>query len=167
MPSTLTPGMPKAAARADRSATEVEAFGPRVDIAYWLFSQTKMTGSFQIAAMLAHSCRTPWLRAPSPKKQTLTWSVPRTGRERRAGRDAHAAADDAVRAEDAGVDVGDVHRAALALAVAGRLAEQLGHHQRRVAALGDAVAVAAVGAGDVSSGRSAAQAPTPTASMPM
>ena len=43
----------------------------------------------------------------------------------------------------------DVHRAALALVVAGRLAVQLGHHQPHLAALGDDVAVAAVGAGDV------------------
>jgi hypothetical protein len=66
-----------------------------------------------------------------------------------AGGDADAAADDAVGAEDAGVEVGDVHGAALALAVAGGLAKQLRHHQVEAAALGDAVAVAAVGAGDV------------------
>ena len=39
-----------------------------------------------------------------------------------------------------------MHRAALALAVAGRLPEQLGHHQVELAALGDAVSVTAVGA---------------------
>src|SRR5205823_459990 len=74
--------------------------------------------------------------------------APDLRRQGRAGRDAHPAADDAVGPEDAPVDVGDVHAAALALAVAGRLAEQLSHHQLDVAALGDAVAVAAVGAGD-------------------
>ena len=60
----------------------------------------------------------------------------------------NAAADDAVRAEHALLDVGDVHRAALALADAGLPAHQLGRHAGDVDALGDAVAVAAVGAGD-------------------
>ena len=44
--------------------------------------------------------------------------------------------------------VGDVHRAALAAAVALLLAEQLREHRPGVGALGDAVAVAAVGGGD-------------------
>ncbi len=69
--------------------------------------------------------------------------------QRRAGRQAHAAADDAVGAEHVLVHVGDVHAAALAARVAGGAAEQLGHHALDVAALGDGVAVAAVGAGDV------------------
>ena len=60
-----------------------------------------------------------------------------------------AGADDAVRAEHADVEVRDVHRAAAALAVAGRLAHQLGHHLVELAALGDEVAVAAVGRGDL------------------
>ena len=68
--------------------------------------------------------------------------------QRRAGGDRDAARDDAVGAEVAGGDVGDVHRAAAAAAVAGLLAEQLGHHLLEVGALGDAVAVAAVGRGD-------------------
>ena len=46
------------------------------------------------------------------------------------------------------VEVGDVHRAALALAVAVAPAEQLGHHAVDVGALGDAVAVAAMVADD-------------------
>src|SRR6185503_6423682 len=70
-------------------------------------------------------------------------------RQRGAGGDADATADDPVGAEDPGLHVGDVHRAALAFAVAARLAEELGHHQVDPAALGDAVAVAAVGRGDV------------------
>ena len=41
-----------------------------------------------------------------------------------------------------------MHRAALAAAQAVLAAEDLVHHRPRVAALGDAVAVAAVGAGD-------------------
>ncbi len=43
------------------------------------------------------------------------------GRECRPGCDAHSPADDAVGAQDATVDVGDVHAAALAAAVTGRL----------------------------------------------
>ena len=69
-------------------------------------------------------------------------------RERCSDRDRRSAADDAVGADDADVEVGDVHRATLAVAVPGRFAEQLGEHQPHVATLGDAVTVAAVSAGD-------------------
>ena len=57
--------------------------------------------------------------------------------------------DDAVGAEVAGGDVGDVHRAAIALAVAGLLLEQLRDHALHVGAEGDAVAVAAVRGGEI------------------
>ena len=66
-------------------------------------------------------------------------------REPGAAGDAVSGADDAVRAEYALVAVGYVHRASLALAVARLTAEELGHHQVQVSALGDDVAVAAVG----------------------
>ena len=36
-----------------------------------------MTGSFHSEAMFMHSYSRPWPSAPSPKKQTATWSVPR------------------------------------------------------------------------------------------
>src|SRR5690606_15741383 len=49
-----------------------------------------------------------------------------------AGGDGHAAGDDAVGAEVAGGDVGDVHRPAAAAAVAGVLGQQLGHHSPQV-----------------------------------
>jgi hypothetical protein len=65
-----------------------------------------------------------------------------------ADRDRRATAHDAVGAEHAEVHVRDVHAAALALAVAGRLAEQFGEHAVEGAALGDQMAVAAVRAGD-------------------
>src|SRR4029453_7003962 len=70
-------------------------------------------------------------------------------RKRCTSRDAGAAADDGVRPEVAGCRVGDVHRAALALAVAGFLAEQFSEHQIRRRAFGQAVPVTPVGAGDV------------------
>lgn len=70
------------------------------------------------------------------------------GRQRRADGEGHAARGDAVGAEQAGPDVGDVHRAALAAAQAVAAAEDLQHHAGEVAALGDRVAVAAVRAGD-------------------
>jgi len=73
----------------------------------------------------------------------------RLGREGGARRDAGRAADDRVRAEVPVLVVGDVHRAALAAAVAGLLAEQLGEHPVDRGALREAVAVAAVGRGDV------------------
>ena len=58
-------------------------------------------------------------------------------------------ADDGVGAQVAGGGIGDVHRPALSLAIAGFLAKQFGEHAVRVCALGEAVAVAAVRAGDV------------------
>ncbi len=74
------------------------------------------------------------------------------GGERGADRDGHGAAHDAGRAEHAHVHRGDVHGTALALVVAVCAAHQLGHHAARVAALGDGVAVTAMGAGDVVAG---------------
>src|SRR5271165_2600701 len=59
------------------------------------------------------------------------------------------ATDDAVGAEHAAVEIGDVHRSTLAAAQPALFGEQLLHHQNRVAALGDAVAMAAMGARDV------------------
>jgi hypothetical protein len=61
----------------------------------------------------------------------------------------HARADDRVGAEDALAGVRDVHRAALAAAQPGGLGEELGHHAVEVGALGEDVAVAAVGGGEV------------------
>src|SRR4051794_29031433 len=61
------------------------------------------------------------------------------------GRDPGRPADDRVRAEIAVRVVGDVHRPALAPAVALLLAEQLAEHQPRIGALRDTVAVAAMG----------------------
>src|SRR5256885_14629897 len=69
------------------------------------------------------------------------------GRERGAGGDAGGTADDGVGAQVARLRIRDVHRAALAAAVARLLAEQLGEHPVDRGALGQAVAVAAVGAG--------------------
>ena len=71
------------------------------------------------------------------------------GRERRAGRDAAARGDDAVRAEHAEREVRDVHRAAAAAAHAGGLPVELGHQPVEADALGDRVAVPAVGRRDV------------------
>src|SRR2546423_8688085 len=39
---------------------------------YWLFSQTKTTGSFQMTDRLSASWNAPMLVVPSPKKQTAT-----------------------------------------------------------------------------------------------
>src|SRR5258705_11141250 len=68
-------------------------------------------------------------------------ALPRWGRPG-AGDDPDPAGDDPVGAEHADTEIGDVHRAALALAVAGLPAIQLGHHAVEVGALGDAMAVA-------------------------
>jgi hypothetical protein len=71
------------------------------------------------------------------------------GRESHAAHERRTAADDPVGAQHALGEVGDVHRPALAVAEAGRLAVDLGHHPLDVAALRDRVTVAAVGAGHV------------------
>ena len=75
--------------------------------------------------------------------------VPDLGGQADAADQRRAAADDAVGAEHPFRQVGDVHRAALAVAEAVALAVDLGHHALDVAALGDRVAVAAMRAGDV------------------
>ena len=55
--------------------------------AYWLFSQTKTTGSFHTAAMLSASWNSPSAAAPSPKKHTRHVALPlELGRQRRARR---------------------------------------------------------------------------------
>ena len=69
------------------------------------------------------------------------------GSQRRAGGQAHAAADDAVGAEHVLIHIRDVHAAAFAARVAGRPAEQFGHHLLGIATLGNGVAVATVRAG--------------------
>ena len=74
--------------------------------------------------------------------------APLLGAERRADRDRQAAADDAVGAEIALRRLGDMHRAAAPLAIAALAAEELGEHRLELGALGDAMAVAAMGRGD-------------------
>ena len=104
-----------------------------------------MTGSFQSAAMFMHLVEQALAeRAVAEEADRDLAGAALLGRERGAGRDPGRAADDRVRAEVAVGVVGDVHRAALAAAVAGLLAEQLGEHPADVGALGQAVAVAAV-----------------------
>ena len=71
------------------------------------------------------------------------------GGQRGAARERRSAADNAVGAQHALADVGDVHRAALAFAQAALAPEDLLHHAVDIAALADAVAMPAVGAGDV------------------
>jgi hypothetical protein len=78
---------------------------------------------------------------------TAVLEVP--GGERRAGRDARATANDGVSTEVAGTRVGNVHRPALPLAIAGFLSEQLGEHEVRLRTFRQAVAMPAVRAGDV------------------
>ena len=73
----------------------------------------------------------------------------RLGGKCRARGDSDAAADDGVSAQVAGGGIGDVHRSALAAAIAGFLAEQFGEHAIGRRSFGQAVSVAAVRAGDV------------------
>ena len=71
------------------------------------------------------------------------------GRERCACGDSRTSADDGICAQIARVGVGNVHRSAFAFAIAGFFAEQLGEHPVQRCAFGQAMAVAAMGAGDV------------------
>src|SRR5262249_19928788 len=65
-----------------------------------------------------------------------------------AGHDGNAARHNTVRAQHADAEIGDVHGAALAFAVAGLAPVEFGHHAVEVGPLGDAVAVAAMGRDD-------------------
>ena len=113
--------------------------------ANWLFSQMKTTGSFQVAARFIPSCTAPWPAAPSPKYATATWPVSWSFAVSAAPQACGMpGADDPVAAEDVEREVGDVHRAAEPLAVAGALAEHLGHHPAEIGAGRDQVAVRAV-----------------------
>jgi len=64
-------------------------------------------------------------------------------------RDGNTRSDNTVGAQDAQVQVGDVHGAAPATAVSGFLAMELRSHAAQIGALCDKVAVAPVSAGDV------------------
>ena len=87
--------------------------------------------------------------APSPKKATATrGSRAQLEGERGADDAGEPAADDRVRAQVPALEVVEVHRAAVAVAAALDLAVELGHDLVRVRALGDRVAVRAVGRGD-------------------
>src|SRR5579875_250782 len=86
------------------------------------------------------------VRAPPPP------TLGHFGGERRSGRDRDAAADDAVGTKDSQRIVHDMHRAALALAVACALAEDLREHPLEFSAFGDQMAVAAMGRGDAVGG---------------
>ena len=76
------------------------------------------------------------------------WPVDLVG-DRRTHRDRRARADNAVGAQHALVDVGDVHGAALAVAQAFLASPDLLHHPFDIAALGEAMAVAAMGRDDL------------------
>ena len=133
-----------------------------------MFSQTKTTGASSTAAEVAGLVQDPLVRGAVAEEadddRVLALQAQAVGR---ADGEGGRARDDRVGAEHALLDRGDVHAAAAAAAVAVLAADDLGHHPAQVEALGDAVAVAAVGARDVVVGPSAAQTPTAIASMPM
>ena len=96
---------------------------------YWLLIDRKTIGSCQTPARLSDSWKAPMFVAPSPSWHSTTPSAAAVvERERRADGERQLAADDAPAAEEAALDVEQVHRAAVAAGDAGGLAEQLGHH---------------------------------------
>ena len=99
--------------------------------------------------MFRHSWNGPGIRrAVAEKRHRDPALALHLRREPGAGDDRDPAGDDAVGAEHADAEIGDVHRAALALAIAGLPAVELGHHAVEVRPLGDAMAVAAMGRDD-------------------
>ena len=70
-------------------------------------------------------------------------------RQSRADTERHGLADNAVGTEHADRDIGNMHGAAAALRITRLFGEQLSHHQLGIPALGQAMAMAAVGTGDV------------------
>ena len=100
--------------------------------------------------MFIASNTVPWLQLPSPPKATLTLPVAASWQAMAAPTASGGPPPTMAFAPSMPlVEVGDVHRAALALAQAIRAAVDLLHHAAHVAALGDAVPVAAMGADDV------------------
>src|SRR5258708_6998456 len=71
------------------------------------------------------------------------------GAERAAGRNRQAGADDACLSKTPDAEVGQVHRAAFALADPGPLAEELRHQRPDVGALGDRMPMGSMGSRDV------------------
>ena len=106
----------------------------------------KTIGRFHIAARLSASWKAPVSTAPSPNWHSTAFGWPVWSSARAApaaiGR---WAADDAPAAEEAALDVEQVHRAAAAVGDAGDLAEQLGHDRGGRAADRERGAVVAVG----------------------
>src|ERR1700736_4442632 len=97
----------------------------------------------EVEALVQHAL----IRSPvSEEGDRHLTAVPDARREPGPGRERDATADDRVRAEHPAREVRDVHRAAAPLAEAVLASVDLGHHPFEVAALGDAVPVAAVGA---------------------
>ena len=76
LPSTRTPGIAYAAARAAIDSPAIVRLDA-VESAYWLFSHTKTIGSFHSAASDTPSWKAPWLAEPSPKKHRVTRPSPR------------------------------------------------------------------------------------------
>ena len=103
-------------------------------------------GSFHSAAMFIVSPNVPWFEAPSPNMHTRDGVLALVvGGERDAGRQRQVAADDPVAAQEAALGVEQVHGAAAPARGAALAAEQLGHHDLRVGAARQHLAVLAVG----------------------
>src|SRR5215510_16422460 len=76
-------------------------------------------------------------------------TVCQPGSERGASGNRHASAHDAVGSEHANAEIGNVHGAALAVAVTVTAAKQFGHHEFQVGAFGDGMPMPTVRADDL------------------
>ena len=154
MPSTVTPGMPKPAARSTwRRRRPTSRDDGRSRRSRCPRRRRSPAGSRPSRGCSSRGPCPGWRRRRRRRRSPTPPVFSVLAVERRAADERRAGADDAVGAEHALRQVGDVHRAALAAAEPVLLAEDLVHHAVDVAALGDAVAVAAMRRGDARRGR--------------
>ena len=165
MPSTAATGIAKAsAASGERAGGHVVDAGELAIVIVLAHVDDRQRPDRRHVEALEHGALVE--RAVAEERDRDPILVLRLGAERRAGCERHAAADDAVGAEVAGPRIHHVHGAAAPHAVAALLAEDFRNQPHRVGAAREAMAVAAMMAGDVIGGASAAATPTATASWP-
>jgi hypothetical protein len=117
---------------------------------YWLFSTIQRTGRSQTPARLRDSWKVANIggAVAHEAEHDVVGATILLG-EGNAGSERQVTADDGVATPEVGFDVDQVHRAALALADAGRFAKHFGHHLARFGADSQRVGVVTIGRDDV------------------
>lgn len=120
-----------------------------MDMAYWLFSHTKTTGSFQMAAIFRLSWKLALLAAPSPKKETTTLPLFCNTVLNPAPTERGMPPETMpVGPQTAQGKVSHVHGSPLPWGTPTGLGQKFSHHALDILALSDGMAVAPVGGGD-------------------